>query len=329
MTRRYVFGPVPSGRLGRSLGLDLTGSTICSFDCLYCEAGPTTLLTMDRRSWVPAAALLDELRAWKLDHGDELDHVTLGGSGEPCLHADLDEIVIGVRSIFPHVRLAVLTNSSLLSDPAVRSGLMPADVVLPSLDTLVPDEFARINRAHPSVDLAAMARGILDFRAAYDGCLRLETLLLADINDTEENCALLEDFCRRLVPDAVDVVTMSRPGAHAGAFPAARGRLERFRAALCRQSGSGKGVATPASFRQNVSGASPAQDLATLARRLCQSLRRRPQTAGQLAAGLAVSPEQVERTLELLVARGEVEPDPHDKAFFRRTVQAGSRLVRP
>jgi wyosine [tRNA(Phe)-imidazoG37] synthetase (radical SAM superfamily) len=307
---RYVFGPVVSGRLGLSLGLDLLGARICTFDCLYCEAGVTEALTTARKPYVAARRILSELAAWKAaGHGDP-DVVTLGGLGEPCLNTDCGEIIAGAKKLFPRVPVAVLTNSSLLSDPDVRAALTRADIILPSMDTLVETEYRRLNRAHSSIRLAAIRQGLLDFRAEYDGSIFLEVLLLAGINDTTENLELLRDFCRELLPTRVDVVTLSRPGAHPGAKAASRDILTRFTNAL---------GASPASCAATAAdGHGPAALAARktddLAARIAASVTRRPQTAEGLAAALGVPLEGVLCALDALKRAGLVryESSGHD-----------------
>lgn len=229
---RHVFGPVRSGRLGLSLGLDCLGARICSFNCVYCEVGATERLTCARRPYVPAEAILAELAAWKRDHGAALDHVTLGGQGEPCLNSDLAAIIRGAKEILPGVPVAVLTNSTPLADATARRDLAEADVVLPSLDSLVDEEYRRVNRPHPSVSLDSLPRAILDFRAEFSGRLWLEVLLCAGLNDSAENLERLRDFRRRLGPDRADVVTLSRPGASSLARPVSREVLAAWKRAL-------------------------------------------------------------------------------------------------
>jgi len=128
---RSVFGPVLSGRLGRSLGLDLLGARICSFDCLYCEAGPTATKTTRRAVYVRPDAILSELAAHKAMDPSPVDAVTLGGLGEPCLNEGIGEIIAGAKRVYPGVPVAILTNSSLLWQDAARADIMGADIVLP------------------------------------------------------------------------------------------------------------------------------------------------------------------------------------------------------
>ena len=321
-----IFGPVTSSRLGRSLGLDLLGKKICSFDCIYCEVGATTALTLARRPYVPAHWLLDELAEWKKKAAAPLDHLTLGGSGEPCLNSDLAEIIEGAKQLFPTVPVAVLTNSSLLNDPEVRSALALADVVLPSLDTLVEAEFRAVNQPHPDVDLAALAAGLTAFRREFKGKLYLEVLLVAGVNDAQANLERLAVYCRTLAPERVDVTTLSRPGAYPQARAADKKALAAFRTALG-PTGKDKSpptVAIKADFRHNSSvgidsGLDGSANVATdLQETIFQSLRRRPQTPDQLGQALGLDSRAVSAALTTLVATGRAVRD-HEGFFLAKS----------
>ncbi len=320
---RYVFGPVASGRLGLSLGLDLLGARICSFDCLYCEAGPTDALTVARKPYVPAAKILAELEDWKAAGHAAPDVVTLGGLGEPTLNSECDAVIAGAKELFPDVPVAVLTNSSLLSDPDVRAACNLADIVLPSMDTLIAAEYARLNRPHAALGLDALRRGLLDFRAGYQGSLFLEVLLAAGVNDSEENLEALRTFCRELAPTRVDVVTLSRPGAHAGATAVSKAVLARFREALCPAAQS-VAAATHAREAFRTAGAGEGHGPAALAARrpaalaeaIVASVRRRPQTAAVLAAALGHPRDAVQAALDALEQGGAVRRRQEGREIF-------------
>jgi len=303
-----IFGPVRSGRLGASLGLDLLGAKICSFDCLYCEVGPTRALTAARKPYVPADKLLGELAYWLFSPHPAFEVVTLGGMGEPTLNSDMGRIIEGVHELVPGVPVAVLTNSSLMADPQVRTELAKADIVLPSMDSLSPSEFLAINRPLAGLSLMDMRRGLLDFRKQYAGKLYLEVLVLAGVNDSEENLERLAGFVEELAPDRVDVVTMSRPGAYPQAIPAPVATLERFRDRLRRG-------AQPVAEVPEKSGQfappldNPADEaLQTLSMRVLDSLSRRPQTLPGLARALETDGRILENLLDDLAARGLIRP---------------------
>lgn len=313
----HVFGPVTSSRLGRSLGLDLLGEKICSFDCLYCEVKPTTRLTLDRREWVPTVQLLDELRQWRDAGHVPPDVITLGGSGEPTLHRGLEAIISGCKTLFPGTPVAVLTNSSLMHLPEVRRELLSADLVLPSMDTLIEAEYQRLNRPHHQVDLPRMARGLLDFRAAFPGRLYLEILLSKGSNDSPANLTALQEYVARLWPDRVDVVTLTRPGAHPEAAAVDRETLARWREALTANMPATLSVQAPHTPQPCNAQAPVAPDTATpdtatpdpgaLARAVLASLSRRPQTLPQLAQALQAPAAAVQQALEKLQQSGHIQ----------------------
>ncbi len=305
-THGLIFGPVRSGRLGASLGLDLLGAKICSFDCLYCEVGPTRALTRARRPYVPADKLLGELAYWLFNPHPEFEVVTLGGMGEPTLNSDMGRIIQGVRELAPGVPVAVLTNSSLMADPQVRAQLALADIVLPSLDSLNPAEFLAVNRPLDNTSLVDIRNGLLAFRKEFAGRIFLEVLVLAGVNDSLDNLERLRAFCRELGPERVDVTTMTRPGAYPQALPAPPETLALFREALCPLAGD---HATPQETPEKAAQFGPGLDNAThdeleaLEIRVLDSLARRPQTAAGLTAALAAPEQTLRNLLEDLMAR--------------------------
>lgn len=324
----YIFGPVYSGRLGHSLGLDLLGDRTCSMDCLYCEVGRTEELTMSRKPYVSAKDLLDELRRWRDEHSNNLpDYVTLGGSGEPCLNSELDTIIKGCKQILPSVPVAVLTNSTLLCDPEVQEALKEVDAVLPSLDSLVNKEFAKLNRPCGGVNAAQIAECLVQFSKVYSGKIFLEILLSQGINDSQENLTLLKEYVTRLQPHRVDVTTLSRPGAFSLAKAvdpdvrkvwqnALSECITRFDAnGSASQQHATEENAPPAAASQSATGNFadlPEQDRSAAKQRVLETLTRRPQTPSQLAIALTLPLSIVQGALDILEHEGAIyksEPD--------------------
>jgi wyosine [tRNA(Phe)-imidazoG37] synthetase (radical SAM superfamily) len=292
----YIFGPVLSSRLGSSLGVDLLGGNICSFDCLYCESGKTQIKTVQRAAYVSQEKIQEELKAWFELTIQKPDYITLGGPGEPCLNSELGRIVSSIKKSWPDIPLAVLTNSSLLSNSQVREELGQADVVLPSLDSMVEDEFARINRPHPEIRLEDIIQGLLNFKAGFAGKIFLEVLLLPGINDSEENFRRLRQFQNQLRPDRVDISVMSRPGAYVKMSVVNRTCLERWRREFnyisSQRSKPEHGTKIGESRLRDMIGA---------------SVKRRPQTPEQLSAALGADLENIVSMLSLMEQSGEVE----------------------
>ncbi len=297
MAYKYVFGPVMSGRLGRSLGLDLLGGRVCSMDCVYCEVGATRDLTLERKPYVAAAEILEELAAWKAEGLTVPDMVTLGGLGEPCLNSEMADVISGAKALFPETDIAVLTNASLMTDEVVRRELALADVVLPSLDSLVDDEFSKVNRPCEGMTPEAIAEGLLEFKANFKGKIFLEILLAEGINDTDGNLGKLKDFCQQFAPDRVDVVTLTRPGTVKGVRPVEGEVLNRWRMAL--ESGD-----SHTSERQTA--VKEAMSMEKVTAFIEASLSRRPQTVQQLADALNAEPDLVRNAVEALEKMGDV-----------------------
>ncbi len=209
---QYLFGPVPSRRLGFSLGIDLVPAKTCNLNCIYCECGRTTQLTMERREYVALDQVCEELERFFSDNPAP-DYLTFSGSGEPLLHSRAGELVEWMKGRFPSVPVAVLTNGALFTDPRVRRAVRRADVVLPSLDAATPAVFKKINRPHPTLQIGEIIEGLVRLRQDYDGRIRLEVFIVPGLNDTEEELAALRDALVRISPDVVQLNTLDRPGA--------------------------------------------------------------------------------------------------------------------
>ena len=216
-----IFGPVPSRRLGRSLGVDLVPFKTCTYDCIYCQLGRTTNKTVERREWVPLDDVLAELK-------DKLatrpDYITLSGSGEPALYSRLDELIGGIRSL-TEVPIAVLTNGSLLWQEEVRRQLMDAHLVIPSLDAGGGSMFQAVNRPHESIAFEQMLEGLIEFRQEYYGQYWLEVFLLAGYTAVESEARKIVDCAGRIKPDRMQLNTATRPVAEDYAVMVNRARM--------------------------------------------------------------------------------------------------------
>jgi len=215
---RYIFGPVYSWRLGRSLGVDPLSSSdkICSMDCIYCQLGQTAQLTQERKVYVPLEALMDEIRRIPLHSAD---HITFAGRGEPSLALNLGDMIRSIKATRPE-KVAVLTNSSLMHLQEVRDDLSPADFVLAKLDAGNQSFFETINQGR-SLDLASIVGAIRDFRAQYKGKLALQVMLM---DGNIENVKEIAKIARSLGADEVQLDTPLRP---CGVKPLERERLQK------------------------------------------------------------------------------------------------------
>ncbi|MDD5676213.1 MAG: radical SAM protein, partial [Chitinivibrionales bacterium] len=231
MKYRYLFGPVPSRRLGLSLGVDCVPFKICNLNCIYCECGPTPKTVDARREYVAAAAILGELSEY-LQEAPALDVITLTGSGEPLLNRAIGDIVAAIKSTWPQYKIALLTNGTLLQYPEVRRAVSPVDYVLPSLDAITPSVFKKINQPHASLNNDTVIRGIIDFAHEYKGALWMELFIVPGINDSENELKGLKEALLKIAPARVQLNTLDRPAAFSGVSAASTAQLERIAAFL-------------------------------------------------------------------------------------------------
>ena len=215
---KYIFGPVPSRRLGRSLGVDLVPYKTCTFDCIYCDLGRTTRKTVSRQSYVSPEEIQGELELTLSVLEKKPDYITLSGSGEPTLNTNIGEIIRRIKEI-TSTPVAVLTNGSLLSSNEVRRDLSEADVVLPSLDAITPALFEYINRPHPSLKIEEIISGLIQFRKQYRGQIWLEVVFCRGVNDDKEEIEKLKGVIERIQPDRIQLNTPVRPPAEEFAYP--------------------------------------------------------------------------------------------------------------
>ncbi len=309
---RHVFGPVPSRRLGRSLGVDLVPFKTCCYDCVFCQLGRTTCQTVQRREWVDVDAVLAEVAA-RLAEGAQPDWITLSGSGEPTLHSGLGRVLRGIRER-SDVPVAVLTHGGLLGDPGVQADLATADLVVPSLDGGDPSTFQALNRPHPDLSFEAVTEGLVSFRRSFRGRLWLEVMLVRGVNDTPEAVQAIARIARRVAPDRIQVNTVVRPPADPGTLRVEDAVLEELLPLL---GPDAEIIVPPAPFRPGTPGASIDADVVEL-------LRRRPCTAPDVAAGLGLHPVEVGKHLAPLLSAGYVEaiPGPGEPFYRARPIPA-------
>jgi len=302
-----LFGPVPSRRLGRSLGIDVIPPKTCSFDCVYCESGRTTCHTLERKVFVPPERIIQDLRNHLSDHPGQTDILTLSSAGEPTLYSALGDLLHMVKENFPELPLAVLTNGSLLWDPQVRKDLRWADIVIPSLDAVTSEVFRTINRPCRGLTVDAILEGLLAFRKEYRGHLRVEVLLVSHHNDHPAELARLARVLQAVQPDAVELNTVVRPPAFPGAGGLSQGAMEGSLAHF-----SGLNARIIGSYQGG--GISRSED--RLDRRILALLERRPCAAMEMAQSLSVSPARMEQTLEGLLKTGSIVAYPHGGALY-------------
>jgi wyosine [tRNA(Phe)-imidazoG37] synthetase (radical SAM superfamily) len=298
---QLAYGPVPSRRLGRSLGVDLVPLKTCTYDCVYCQLGRTTRKTVRRQHWVDPSDVVAQVRA-KLE--SEPDVIALAGSGEPTLHAGIGDVIAGIKQI-TDVPVAVITNGSLLSRATVRRGVAAADIVLPSLDAPSDGLFQLVNRPHKALRFADVVGGMIAFRQGYRGQLWLEVMMLAGVTGMVAEVERLAELAARISPDRIQLNTAVRPPAESFVAPVAESSLQEF-----------AGLFTP--HAEVIADTTSAGGDRVAARAdILALLSRRPCTVADIAAGLGIHHGEALKAATALVSEGALELLAHeDQSFY-------------
>jgi wyosine [tRNA(Phe)-imidazoG37] synthetase (radical SAM superfamily) len=208
---KYLYGPVPSRRLGLSLGVDIMPVKICTLDCVYCQVGKTTNKTLQRKTYIHIEPIIAELMQ-RLDEGLIADYITLSGSGEPTLNERFGELIDKIKAL-TSIPVAVLTNGTLLIDPTVRQACSKAEVVIPSLDAADQKTFQDINRPHNELNIEDVIDGLVKFREQYSGKIWLEVFFVENLNTEPEQIENIKNAIEKIRPDKVQLNTAVRPTA--------------------------------------------------------------------------------------------------------------------
>ena len=228
---KYIYGPVSSWRLGRSLGIDPLSCQhkTCTFDCIYCQAGKTEVFPGDRGVFVPTATLIEELRSLP---EVSIDYITFAGNGEPTLADNLGEMIREVR-LLRKEKIAVITNASLLDREDVRQDLLLADLVEAKLDAHAAGSFKTVNRAMPGVSLEEIVGSLKAFRKVFKGHLALQVMF---VESNRAHATEIAGLARDIGPDEVEINTPLRERA---AKPLPPEAIEEITGILCRVCGPG------------------------------------------------------------------------------------------
>jgi len=221
-----VYGPIPSWRLGKSLGIDPVCMNACTFDCVYCQLGPTAVKTMERKKFVEAASVEAQLEAALKKTAP--DTITFSGMGEPTLASNLGEIAAAVKKT-SSVRMAILTNSSLLHMPEVREGLKEFGLVLAKLDAPNKELFEKINRPVPGVTFERVLEGIRLMKKEFSGRLMLQMMFIDSNKGAANEMAAL---AKGINPEKVFLGTPTRPCGCKPLSPEEMGRIKEAFAGL-------------------------------------------------------------------------------------------------
>lgn len=291
---KFLFGPVPSRRLGRSLGIDLTPFKTCSFDCIFCQLGRTTNLTSRRDLYVPLAEVKAELDSW-LSADGQADIITLAGSGEPTLYSGFGEIIRHVKA-HSKIPVAVLTNGSMLHLPEVRAAAAAADIVKISLSAWNDESLMQINRPSNDLRFEQILAGEQQFRREFKGQLWMEVFILDGINSLPEHVGRIAELAVSIAPDRIQLNTCVRPPAEKFASAVSQTQLSELAALF-----------TPAAEVIAEFSSAKQAEVKASEEAVLDMLRRRPCPSRQIADVFGMHLNEVAKYLGKLVRTGQVK----------------------
>ena len=309
---KYLFGPVPSRRLGMSLGIDLVPQKVCSLNCVYCECGSTTQLTIDRKEYVPYDIVTQELVHY-FQNNTAPDYITFSGSGEPTLNSRIGDIIQFIKHNIPSIPIAVLTNGTLLYQKQIRKELLEADVVLPSLDAASDLTFRKINRPFHDLDIDKYIKGLVDFRNEFKSQIWLEVFIIPGYNDNSNDLDLLKKAFKRINPDNIQLNTLDRPGAVSKIRSASREELQKI---IDYWQLENVEIVAKSSKRKDVQ--SYREDIGTA---ILETIQRRPCTLDDLAKILGLHINEINKYLDVLESDGKIESTRQNRGIFYKVKQ--------
>jgi wyosine [tRNA(Phe)-imidazoG37] synthetase (radical SAM superfamily) len=304
---KYLFGPVPSRRLGISLGIDLVPKKVCSLDCVYCEVGGTSKHTIERMEYIKYEKVTSEIEDYFRNNPDP-DYITFSGSGEPTLNSRIGDVIRFVKGIKPDVPVAVLTNGTMLYDKNVQQELMEADLLMPSLDAATKDVFERLNRPASKLEFSRYINGLIEFCDQFKGVIWLEVFILPGYNDNEQELSELKRIIERLDPDSVQINTLDRPGVIDNIRAATPEELERVAHIW-----GLKNIEIIAAAKQRKAVQSYRKDAESA---ILETIVRRPCTIDDLERILGLPAVEINKYLDVLEAENKIVPVRQNRGLF-------------
>lgn len=303
-----IFGPVPSRRLGWSLGIDIIPFKSCTQDCIYCQLGkaphPTTI---ERKSYIDVNELIEQLNA-KISQGQTIDFITISGSGEPTLNIDLGTIIDSIRKI-SSIPIAIITNGTLLHLDQVRKDCAMADLVIPSLDAVNQQMFEKINRPHNDITFDKLVDGLKKFRNEYKGKFWLEVFLVKNINTDIKSLEFFRDIINQINPDKVHLNTAVRPTAEKDVNIA---DLEIMKNAVNIIGEKAEITADFAKQHKTDTKISVNEDT------IIEMISRRPCTIDDITEGLQLNKNEIVKLISILLDRNKIKKDEiADKVYYK------------
>jgi wyosine [tRNA(Phe)-imidazoG37] synthetase (radical SAM superfamily) len=292
----YFYGPVPSRRLGFSLGVDIIPRKVCSFDCIYCQVGVTTKKSIRRFSYIDFSKFEQELRGI-IKKNLRIDYITFSGSGEPTLHKDLGKIIGIIKRVTKNkYPICIITNSSLLYRKDVRAELKKADLIIPSLDAADAKTFKKINRPHRVVTFKKVLDGLAALRKEFKGEIWLEIMFIAGINDSLEQARKFKPIIDKIGPDKIQINLPVRPAPVKLSLPSAK-RIAAIKAII------DSNIEVASSFHKK----EQRKFLKNIDEEILKFLRRRPANALDLSQSLGIPLKEANKCLKGLLKNKKIE----------------------
>ena len=301
-----IFGPVPSRRLGFSLGVDTIPFKTCSLDCTYCQLGRTINKTIQRKEYIAADDILREIEE-VLREGKRIDYITFSGSGEPTLNSEIRRMISRIKEL-TSIPLAILTNGTLLYRPRIREDLMEADLVIPSLDTVTQEIFEMVNRPHPSLKIEKVITGIDSFSQEFNGKVWLEIMVVKGINDSLEEIEKAAQVIKQMNLEKIQLNTVVRPPAEEFARPLTREDLNNIKTVL------GKKCEIIAEFKRATQKAYKRD----VEKRILSMVKRRPVTLVDISHSLGLHRNEIIKYVEALEKKHQVKTEVHSGERYYR-----------
>ena len=301
-----IFGPVPSRRLGFSLGVDTIPFKTCSLNCIYCQLGRTINKTIQRKEYIAADDVLREIEE-VLREGKRIDYITFSGSGEPTLNSEIRRMISRIKEL-TSIPLAILTNGTLLYRPRIREDLMEADLVIPSLDTVTQEIFEMVNRPHPSLKIEKVIAGIDSFSQQFNGKVWLEIMVVKGINDSLEEIEKAAQVIKQMNLEKIQLNTVVRPPAEEFARPLTREDLNNIKTVL------GKKCEIIAEFKRATQKAYKRD----VEKRILSMVKRRPVTLVDISHSLGLHRNEIIKYVETLEKNHQVKTEVHSGERYYR-----------
>ncbi len=304
----HIYGPVPSRRLGYSLGVDILPFKTCSLDCIYCQLGTTERKMVQRKKYFDVDMILGQIKNL-IASGQRIDYITFSGSGEPTLNVFIGILIREIKKT-TQIPVAVLTNSTLLSQKSVRNALSDADLVVPSLDAATQEIFDRMNRPHSSLKIRQVIEGLKIFRQEFSGKIWLEILLVKGVNDSPAHIKKLKKAISKINPDKIQLNTVVRPPAEKAALPLSPQELEKIREFF------GKKAEVVAEFNKIQHGPI-SHDIKDA---ILAIVARRPVTLADMSTSLGKHKNELIKYCDILLKEGKIKLIIHEgKKFYELT----------